>query len=115
LQFKLPYKKMLIVTGIMIGIVLLIMVGNTVQVFQVVGWLPIHVLGFVQFPYWTGLWFGLYATWEGILLQVAAGTFVVGSYVLAECQQKRRNNDGNTKSVIPSVKEKSLIVSSVVQ
>jgi len=115
LQFKLPYKKMLIVTGIMIGIVLLIMVGNTVQVFQVVGWLPIHMLGFVQFPYWTGLWFGLYATWEGILLQVAAATFVVGSYVLAECQQKRRNNDGNTKSVIPSVKEKSLIVSSVVQ
>ena len=42
LQARLPYKKMLIATGIMIGGVLLVMVGNTVHVIQVVGWLPIH-------------------------------------------------------------------------
>lgn len=42
MQAKLPHKKMLIVTGILIGAVLLQMVGHTVNVLQVIGWLPIH-------------------------------------------------------------------------
>lgn len=83
-QTKLPYKKMFIVTAAMIGAVLLIMVGNTAHVLQVVGWLPTHPLRFVEFPYWTGLWFGLYATWEGLALQAVAAIFVLGSYFLAE-------------------------------
>ena len=91
LQARLPHKKMLIATGVLIGAVLLMMVGNTVHVLQVVGWLPIHPLGWVTFPYWSGMWLGLYATWEGIGLQVAAGTFVIGSYFLAEQIQKRKH------------------------
>src|SRR6185503_15233957 len=69
LQARLPHKKMLIATGVMIGVVLLVMVGNTVHVLQVVGWLPIHLVANVTLPYWTGLWFGLYPTWEGLGLQ----------------------------------------------
>lgn len=91
LQARLPHKKMLIATGVLIGAVLLMMVGNTVHVLQVVGWLPIHPLGWVTFPYWSGMWLGLYATWEGIGLQLASGTFVVGSYFLAEQLQKRKH------------------------
>lgn len=91
LQARLPHKKMLIATGVLIGAVLLMMVGNTVHVLQVVGWLPIHPLGWVTFPYWSGMWLGLYATWEGIGLQLAAGTFVIGSYFLAERLQKRKH------------------------
>ncbi len=90
LQAKLPHKKMLIATGILIGVVLLQMVGNTIHVMQVVGWLPIHPIRALAFPYWSGLWFGLYATWEGLALQLAAATFVIGSYVLAEHLQHRR-------------------------
>ena len=92
LQARLPYKKMLIATGIMIGGVLLVMVGNTVHVMQVVGWLPIHPIAALPMPYWTGMWFGLYPTWEGILLQAAAAVFVVGSYYLAEWQKKSRHS-----------------------
>jgi high-affinity iron transporter len=88
-QARLPYKKMLIATGIMIGGVLLVMVGNTVHVLQVVGWLPIHPIVHLPLPYWTGVWFGLFPTWEGILLQAAAAVFVIGSYYLAEWQKKR--------------------------
>ncbi len=55
LQAKLPHKKMLIATGIMIDTVLLIMVGNTVHVLQVVGWLPIHPIRSLALPYWSGL------------------------------------------------------------
>lgn len=91
LQARLPHKKMLIATGVLIGAVLLMMVGNTVHVLQVVGWLPIHPLGWVTFPYWSGMWLGIYATWEGIGLQLAAGTFVIGSYFLAERLQKRKH------------------------
>ena len=90
LQAKLPHKKMLIATGVMIGFVLLQMVGNTTHVMQVIGWLPLHPIRSLHLPYWVGMWFGLYATWEGIALQVLAGGFVVGSYVLAEHLQHRR-------------------------
>lgn len=90
LQAKLPYKKMLVATGVMIGFVLLIMVGNTVHVMQLVGWVPIHSIPGLEIPYWAGMWFGLYNTWETILLQVAAGTFVIGSYFLAERQKDRK-------------------------
>ena len=44
LQKNLPYMKILVITGILIGSVLLQMVGSTVHVLQVVGWLPIHVI-----------------------------------------------------------------------
>jgi len=90
LQAKLPHKKMLIVTGVMIGAVLLVMVGNTVHVLQVVGWLPTHPLRWLHIPYWLSLWFGVFATWEGLGLQFAAGAFVIGSYVVAERMQHRQ-------------------------
>jgi high-affinity iron transporter len=98
LQAKLPYKKMLIATGIMIGAVLLQMVGNTVHVMQVVGWMPIHPIRWLELPYWTGMWFGLYATWEGIGLQIGAAAFVIGSYVLAERIQHRQAKHAHVRT-----------------
>jgi FTR1 family protein len=91
-QTRLPYKKMLIVTGIMIGGVLLVMVGHTTHVLQVVGWLPIHPIVELPLPFWTGVWFGVYPTWEGILLQAATAVFVIGSYYFAEWQKKQRRS-----------------------
>ncbi len=90
LQKNLPYMKILIITGVLIGTVLLQMVGSTVHVLQVVGWLPIHVIPWLDLPYWLGTWFGVYPTWEGLGLQFAAMVFVVGSYYLAEGLRKRR-------------------------
>ncbi|MEO5951404.1 MAG: FTR1 family protein, partial [Chloroflexia bacterium] len=90
LQAKLPYKKMLVATGVMIGFVLLIMVGNTTHIMQVVGWLPVHSLPGIELPFWVGTWLGTYPTWEGIILQIASATFVIGSYYLAERQKDKR-------------------------
>ena len=90
LQKNLPYMKILVITGILIGSVLLQMVGSTVHVLQVVGWLPIHVIQSLDLPYWLGTWFGVYPTWEGLLFQFTAMTFVVGSYYLAEGMRKHR-------------------------
>ena len=90
LQQTLPYKKMLVATGILIAGVLVVMVGNTVHVLQAVNWLtftPIHGL---SIPYQLGLWFGLYPTWEGIIAQLTAAIFVIGSYYLAEFRSHRK-------------------------
>jgi high-affinity iron transporter len=91
MQTKLPHKKMLIATGAMICVVLFVIVGNTTHLLQVVGWMPIHPLP-VAFPYWSGLWFGTYATLEGIALQVVSVTFVIGSYFVAEGLKHRELN-----------------------
>ncbi|GAB4426714.1 MAG: FTR1 family protein [Chloroflexi bacterium OHK40] len=99
LQARLPHKKMLIVTGVLIGAVLLQMVGNTVNVLQVVGWLPLHPIRWLGLPYWSGFWFGLYPTWEGIGLQAAAAIFVIGSYVLAEQLHRRAQRPKESRAM----------------
>ena len=83
LQRKLPYKKMLIVTGVMIGFVLVVMVGQTARTMQGTGWLPITPID-VDFPYWLGLWFGVFPTWETLGAQALAALFVIGSYFVAQ-------------------------------
>ena len=89
LQRKLPYKRMLVVTGVMIGFVLVVMVGQTARTMQGTGWIPITPID-VDPPYWLGLWFGVYPTWETIGAQVGAMAFVIGSYALAQEVRVRR-------------------------
>jgi high-affinity iron transporter len=107
LQRRLPYKKMMVVTGIMIGFVLFTMVGNTVHVMQIVGWLPITPITGLNIPLWMGQWFGLFATWQGIIMQIAACAFVIGSYFLAEHfnHQRRENAGEQRKEVSPTTLE----------
>ena len=90
LERKLPHRKMLIATGILMTWVLVILVGTTVQTFQVVGWLPVTPIEGVQLPYWAGAWLGVYPTWQGLAAQVGAALFVVGSYVAAEQVRARK-------------------------
>ena len=90
LQRKLPHKKMLVATGLLILWVLVIMVGTTVQTLQVVGWIPVTPVEGLRLPYWAGLWLGIFPTWEGLLAQGAALVFVLGSYVAAEQLRARR-------------------------
>jgi len=89
LESKLPYKKMLIVTGVLIAFVLFTMVGTTVRVMQGVGWLPIHPID-IEIPLWMGNWLGIYPSWETIGAQVFAIAFVVGSYFAAGWVSKRK-------------------------
>ncbi len=90
LERKLPHKKMLIATGLLITGVLMVLVGHTVQTMQVVGWMPVTPVEGLTFPFWAGMWFGVFPTWEGLLLQAAALVFVVGSYVAAEALRRRK-------------------------
>ncbi len=89
LQRRLPYKKMLVATGVMLGFVLLVMVGESVQELQQAGWIGTTPLG-LRLPGWLGLWFSVFPNVETILAQVVAAVFVIGSYFLAEELKVRR-------------------------
>ena len=89
LHHRLPYRRMLVLTGVLIGVVLVVMTGGTALAFQDLGWIPRHDLPFAV-PGWLGSWFEIYGTWETIGAQVLAGAFVVGSYFLAQQVKVKR-------------------------
>ena len=89
LHHKLPYKKMLILTGVLVAFVLVVMIGGTALSFQDLGWLPRHETPFTV-PEWMGSWFEMYSTWETLGVQVLAALFVVGSYFAAEQVKVKR-------------------------
>ena len=81
---RLPYRKMLVLTGILLGVVLLVMVGEQAQEMQQAHWIsttPIPRLNFI--PAWLGVWFSVFPTVETLAAQLIAGIIVVGSYFLA--------------------------------
>jgi high-affinity iron transporter len=82
LQRKLPFKRMLILTGVLIALVLAVMVGTTVHNLQGIGWVPITPTSFTVPIAWS-TWLGVYPTWEGIAAQLASPAFVLGSYFVA--------------------------------
>jgi high-affinity iron transporter len=86
---RLPYKKMLILTGIMLGVVLVVMVGEEIQEMQLAGWLTTTPLS-LPIPDWMGLWFAVFANVEGLVAQALAAVFVVGSYYMAEYLKVKR-------------------------
>jgi FTR1 family protein len=88
LQRKLPYKKMLIATGVLIALVLAVMTGSTAHVLQGLGWLPSTPTSFTV-PLWMSRWLGIYGTWEGIACQIGALLVVLGSYFVAREIQVR--------------------------
>src|SRR3954464_2874349 len=83
LHHKLPYRKMLVLTGVLVAFVLVVMIGGTALSFQDLGWLPRHETPFTV-PEWMGAWFEMYSSWETLGAQVLAAVFVVGSYFAAE-------------------------------
>ncbi len=82
LQKRMPYRRMLIVTGILLGGVLLVMVGEQAQEMQLAHWIsttPIPVLEPFLRP-WMGLWFAIFPTVETLVAQAIAAVVVIGSY-----------------------------------
>lgn len=73
---------MLVFTGIMLGAVLEIMVGEQVNEMQLAGWLPVHTFP-LHIPNWMGIWFSLFNNWETVIAQVLAAVLVIGSFYAA--------------------------------
>jgi high-affinity iron transporter len=85
---RLPYRRMLIVTGVLIALVLVTVVGNTVRSMQGVGWIGVTPID-LEMPLWLGTWFGVFPSVQTLAAQAAAIAFVIGSYFLAERMRKR--------------------------
>jgi len=79
----LPYKKMLIFTGVMLAGVLVVMVGESAQELQLAGWISTTPIP-LAIPDWMGLWFAVFPNLESLGAQAFAGIFVVGSYFVAQ-------------------------------
>jgi high-affinity iron transporter len=85
LQQRLPYRKMLITTGILLGVVLLVMVGEQAQEMQLAHWIPTTPISFLEtsIPQWMGVWFAVFPTVETLVAQLIAAILVIGSYFAA--------------------------------
>jgi high-affinity iron transporter len=81
-QRRLPYRRMLIFTGILLGVVLLVMVGEQSQEMQLAHWLPTTSITRLTpvIPDWAGVWFSVFPTVETLSAQGLAALLVVGSY-----------------------------------
>ncbi|MGH7625980.1 MAG: FTR1 family protein [Gemmatimonadaceae bacterium] len=88
---RLPYKKMLVATGAMLGAVLLVMVGEQVQEMQLAHWLSTTTITPLahHMPKWLALWFGISPTVEGLAAQALAALLVLGSYGVVQHQLAR--------------------------
>ncbi|MDE3133869.1 MAG: FTR1 family protein, partial [Acidobacteriota bacterium] len=82
LHQKLPYKRLLIITGAMLLMVLVVMVGEEVNEMQLAGWIGTTSIG--HWPGWLGQWFSLFPNVETIVAQFGAIAIVLGSYLMAE-------------------------------
>jgi high-affinity iron transporter len=96
-QQRLPYRKMLITTGILLGVVLLVMVGEQAQEMQSAHWIPTTPIPLLEMhiPGWMGLWFAVFPTVETLVAQLFAAVLVIGSYFAA-----RRFGGSSTGGVV---------------
>src|SRR5213596_2279523 len=85
LQQHLPYRKMLITTGILLGVVLLVMVGEQAEEKQLAHWIPTTQIDRLAnvIPPWMGMWFAVFPTVETLVAQLIAAVLVIGSYYAA--------------------------------
>jgi high-affinity iron transporter len=82
---QLPYRRMLVLTGTLLGGVLLVMVGEQAQEMQLAHWLPTTQVAWLipLCPDWIGLWFSIYPTVETMAAQGIAAALVLGSYLVS--------------------------------
>jgi high-affinity iron transporter len=85
LQQRLPYRRMLITTGILLGVVLLVMVGEQAQEMQLAHWIPKTEISWLAnvIPPWMGMWFAVFPSYETLIAQFIAAVLVIGSYYAA--------------------------------
>jgi len=84
LHQRLPYRRLLIITGAMLVVVLWVMVGEEVNEMQLAGWIGTTTIPGLNIPGWAGTWFSLFANVETFAAQTIAVGLVLGSYALAQ-------------------------------
>ena len=83
LHQRLPYRRLLIITGVMLAVVLVVMVGEEVNEMQLAGWIGTTTIGWLHIPGWAGTWFAIFPNVETFAAQGIALVAVLGSYAAA--------------------------------
>ena len=98
LQQRLPYRKMLIATGTLLGVVLLVMVGEQAQEMQLANWISTTPISWLEnvIPAWVGMWFAVFPTVETLVAQMIAAVLVIGSYFAARGTRRLTPADKGT-------------------
>ena len=86
---KLPYRRMLVITGVLVVSIMVSFLGSTTRLFQTVGWLPVHPISGLHIPAWAGQWLGFYPSLEGVLIPPMALVYVGGAWLLTRWQSFR--------------------------
>lgn len=102
---KLPYRKLLVVTGVLVVSIMMTFIGSTVRLFQIVGWLPVHPIEGLQFPTWAGLWLGLYPTYEGFIIPVLGIAYVGGTWLYNKLRVRHEMSKQQTEPVAAKIVE----------
>jgi high-affinity iron transporter len=87
---KLPYRKLLVWTGVLVVTILATFLGSTVRLFQTIGWLPIHPIHNLEIPPWMGTWLGIYPSWEGLIIPFLGFAYVGGAWLFVRWQGLRK-------------------------
>ena len=102
---RLPYRRMLVLTGIMLGFVLLVMVGEQAQEMQLARWIPTTPIPALTnvIPPWMGLWFSVFPTAETLGAQAIAAILVIGCYFAPRFRPARLRQNGESMFDDPPV------------
>jgi high-affinity iron transporter len=110
LHQRLPYKRLLIITGVMLLFVLLVSVGEEVNEMQLAGWIGTTPVQGLYIPGWMGTWFSLFNNWETFIGQAIALLLVLGSYVGAQYwrlwRPRKRGRQVARRAEAPPVSER---------
>jgi len=108
---KVPYRKMLVATGVLVIFVLFTFLGSTVRLFQTVGWMPVHPIPGLELPLWMGVWLGLYPTWEGFLIPFATFFYVGGMWLWVKFSASRARAEEAAAAQAPAPRPARLAAS----
>jgi high-affinity iron transporter len=111
---RLPYRRMLVLTGILLGLVLVVMAGEQAQEMQLALWLPTTEIPWLKnvLSPWMGLWFSAFPTVETLAAQAGAAVLVLGSYFLGSLpSHKARSEATQAKADGPALASSSLSTS----
>jgi high-affinity iron transporter len=87
---RLPYKRMLVATGVLLTGVLFVMVGEEVNEMQLAGWVATTSIPWLQgVPAWAGLWFSIFPNVQTFVGEALALLLVAGTYFAARHRMMR--------------------------
>jgi high-affinity iron transporter len=89
LRRRLPYRRIVVVTAVAIGVLLVIMAGQGARAFQGAGWLGITPLDW-PIPLWAGQWLGVFPSVETLVIQLlTAAAIPLGAELIRRHRDRR--------------------------